>query len=187
MKKGNDDQIDDTQTQVADDSVQVSQEDFEKLQTEFSELQEQFETVSGQFKRALADYHNLEKRVAEGRSEMAAWASTNLIHKLLPSLDYLEMATSGVGDEEKKSGWFKGVEMAVRQLRDTLKNEGLEEIKIDPGSESGTGSEFDPSLHEAVDTRVGDDGKVLEITRKGYVLNGKVLRPAQVIVGRKES
>ncbi len=167
---------DDAQATVgSDDAGQdgtVSAEEFEKLQ-------QQFEQVSGQYKRALADYHNLEKRVTESRSEMAAWASTNLIEKLLPSLDYLEIATSGVGDEEKKSGWFKGVEMAVRQLRDTLKNEGLDEIRADDG--------FDPALHEAVDTRVGDEGKVLEITRRGYVLNGKVLRPAQVIVGRKES
>lgn len=183
MKKKEDDQIEEAEENVTDDSQNmqssVSQEEFEKLQTEFSNLQEQFEQVSGQFKRALADYHNLEKRVAEGRSEMAAWASTNLIGKLLPSLDYLEMATAGVGDEEKKSGWFKGVEMAVRALRDTLKNEGLDEIRADDG--------FDPALHEAVDTRVGAEGKVLEITRRGYVLNGKVLRPAQVIVGRKES
>lgn len=180
MNKKQDDQNEDKQP-VVDDQAQVvvSAEEFEKLQTEFSNLQEQFEQVSGQFKRALADYHNLEKRVAESRSEMAAWASTNLIAKMLPSLDYLEMATSGVGDDEKKSGWFKGVELAVRQLRDTLKNEGLDEIQAD--------GEFDPSLHEAVDTRVGGDGKVLEITRRGYVLNGKVLRPAQVIVGRKES
>ncbi len=180
MAKKNDDQIEEQEEQITDEApTAVSVEEFEKLQTEFSNLQEQFEEVSGQFKRALADYHNLEKRVAEGRAEMAAWASTNLIAKLLPSLDYLEMATAGVGEEEQKSGWFKGVELAVRQLRDTLKNEGLDEIQAD--------GEFDPALHEAVDTRVGDEGKVLEITRRGYVLNGKVLRPAQVIVGRKES
>jgi molecular chaperone GrpE len=180
MAKKQDDQIEEQEEQITDEApTAVSVEEFEKLQTEFSNLQEQFEEVSGQFKRALADYHNLEKRVAEGRAEMAAWASTNLIAKLLPSLDYLEMATAGVGEEEQKSGWFKGVELAVRQLRDTLKNEGLDEIQAD--------GEFDPALHEAVDTRVGDEGKVLEITRRGYVLNGKVLRPAQVIVGRKES
>lgn len=168
-----------TDKKTGDSNQVVSAEEFEKLQTEFSNLQEQLEEVTGQFKRALADYHNLEKRVAEGRSEMNSWATNNLIEKLLPSLDYLELATKGAGDEEKKSGWFKGVEMAIRQLQDTLKNEGLDEIKAD--------GQFDPTLHEAVDTRVGDEGKVLEITRRGYVLNGKVLRPAQVIVGRKES
>ncbi len=181
MSKKNDDKSDDNQ-QKSEQPQQVQTvalEEFEKLQTEFSNLQEQFDAVSGQFKRALADYHNLEKRVAEGRSEMNNWAATNLIEKLLPSLDYLEIAMNGASDEEKKSGWFKGVEMAVRALNETLRNEGLEQI--------GADGQFDPTLHEAVDTRVGDEGKVLEITRKGYKLNGKVLRPAQVIVGRKES
>lgn len=169
------------QDQGADNAAKnvVSIEEFEKLQTEFSDLQAQFETVSGQFKRALADYHNLEKRVADGRAELANWATSQLLQKLLPSLDYLEMATVGVSDEEKKSGWFKGVEMAVKQLKETLKNEGLEQIEA--------GGTFDPTLHEAVDTREGEEGKILEVTRKGYSLNGKVLRPALVVVGRKES
>ena len=95
-KKNNDttEENDLPQQGVVDDAgvATVSVEEFEALQTEFQALQEQFEQVSGQFKRALADYQNLEKRVAEGRSEMAAWASTNLIEKLLPSLDYLEMS-----------------------------------------------------------------------------------------------
>ena len=179
MNKKNDNQKEDIVTQSSDDSQVVRIVEFENLQTEFSNLQEQFEIVSGQYKRALADYQNLEKRVQEGRAEMATWASTNLIEKLLPSLDYLEQALGGASDEAEKSGWFKGVEMAVRALKDTLKSEGLDEI--------GADGQFDPSLHEAVDTRVGEEQKILEVTRKGYRLNGKVLRPALVIVGRKES
>jgi molecular chaperone GrpE len=183
MKKGKDDltEENDTQQGAVDDKVQpvVSVEEFEKLQTDFQALQEQFDLVNSQFKRALADYHNLEKRVAEGRAELATWATSQLLQKLLPSLDYLEMATVGVSEDEKKSAWFKGVEMAVKQLKDTLKNEGLEQIEAD--------GQFDPGLHEAVDTRAGQEGKILEMTRKGYILNGKVLRPALVIVGRKES
>ena len=167
MSKKNDDQNDDGA--MTDTNQVVSLEEFEKLQSDFSNLTEQFELVSGQYKRALADYQNLEKRVSDGRAEMAAWATNNLIMKLLPSLDYLEQALGGAGDEEKKSGWFKGVEMAVRALNETLKGEGLEQIAAD--------GQFDPSLHEAVDMRVGDEGKVLEVTRKGYSLNGKVLRP----------
>ena len=60
-----------------------------------------------------------------------------------------------------------------------LQSEGLDEIPAD--------GVFDPALHEAVDTRVGDDNMILEVVRKGYNLNGKVLRPAQVVVGRRHS
>ena len=81
-------------------------------------------------------------------------------------------------------GWrVRGTTRTSSQAQ-TLKNEGLEEIVADPGAGSGTGSQFDPTIHEAVDTREGEDGKIVEIVAKGYTLNGKILRPAKVIVGK---
>ena len=67
--------------------------------------------------------------------------------------------------------------MSLKQLHQVLQSEGLDEI--------GTDGQFDPTLHEAVDIRVGEDNKILEVIRKGYLLSGKVLRPAQVVVGKK--
>jgi molecular chaperone GrpE len=156
------------------------------MQTELQVLQESFESVNGQFKRALADYQNLEKRVAEGRSEMNSWAVNDLMRQIAQVMHYFDQAFKGVSEEEQKSSWFKGVKMANLQLGQVLQNAGLEEISIDLGSESGTGSQFDPALHEAVDTRDGEDGKILEVVEKGYKLNGKILKPARVIVGKKE-
>ncbi|MBI2595210.1 nucleotide exchange factor GrpE [Candidatus Daviesbacteria bacterium] len=155
----------------------VSKDDFEKLKQDFDNLQ-------NQLKRAVADYQNLEKRVAEGRSELTNWATTELIRKLLAVLDHLEKAMEGASEEEKASGWYKGMELAVKQFQQVLKDEGLEEIEIDPSTSLGT--RFDPSLHEAVDMREGEYDKILEVAEKGYNLNGKVLRPAKVVVGRKE-
>lgn len=163
----------------------IKNEDFEKLQKELETLQQSSVAMESQLKRAIADYHNLEKRVQEGRSELTAWGTTGLLTKMLTVLDYLEQATSGVSEQEKSSGWFKGVEMAIKQFKDVLKSEGLDEIVADP-ADGGTGSVFDPSLHEALDTKEGEDNKILSVVRKGYKLNGKVLRPAGVIVGRKE-
>ncbi len=169
-----------------DNQKKVNSEEFEKLQAELSSLQELTSRLDGQLKRAVADYQNLEKRVAEGRSQLQDWASLELIKKILPSLDHLEKALSGVSDEEKKSGWLRGVELAVEQLKAVLKEEGLEEIEIDPRSSSGTGvTRFNPVLHEAVDTREGDDNIILEIVEKGYTLGGKVIKPAKVVVGKK--
>jgi molecular chaperone GrpE len=71
------------------------------------------------------------------------------------------------------------VEMAVKQLKEVLKGEGLDEIVAD--------GQFDPSLHEAVDTASGKDGEIIKVAQRGYTLNGKVIRPAKVVVGRKES
>lgn len=163
-------------------SEAVSAEEFEKLQGEFNSLQSLADQLENQLKRAVADYHNLEKRVAEGRSELTRWGTSELLIKLLPTLDHLEQAISGVSgsaESANQNGWVKGVELAIKEFKQVLQSEGLEEVS--------TEGEFDPNLHEAVDTQVGEDNKILRVVRKGYSLNGKVLRPAAVIVGRKES
>lgn len=140
-----------------------------------SKKDNKIQELEAQLKRAVADYQNLEKRVSEGRSELTNFVGAELIKKLLPVLDHLEKSLAGVA--EKESGWYKGVEMAVKEFKSVLESEGLGEIAAD--------GQFDPSLHEAVDTRDGNDNMILEIVKKGYNLNGKVLRPAQVVVGRR--
>ena len=134
--------------------------------------------LENQLKRAVADYHNLEKRVSEGRSELTKWGTSELLMKLLPVLDHLDHALTGASETDKQSGWFKGVEMAVKEFNQVLQSEGLQEIQAE--------GEFNPALHEALDTTEGEDNKILKVLKKGYNLNGKVLRPAGVIVGRSQ-
>lgn len=156
----------------------ITTEEFEKLQQEFQTLQQTTLRLEDQLKRAVADYQNLEKRIAEGRSELSNWATAELIKKLLTVLDHYEKALTGATEADRASGWFKGVEMATVQLKNLLRDEGLEEISAD--------GHFNPAFHEAVDTRDGEDGKILEVLEKGYQLNGKVVKPTKVVVGRKE-
>src|SRR3989344_339752 len=132
--------------------------------------QQRIEELENQLKRAVADYQNLEKRVSEGRSELSNFVGAELVRKFLPVLDHLEQALSGASEAEKGSGWFKGVELAVKEFNQILEQEGLGQIAAD--------GQFDPNLHEAVDTREGENNMILEVVRKGYNLNGKVIRPA---------
>ncbi|MBI2338123.1 nucleotide exchange factor GrpE [Candidatus Daviesbacteria bacterium] len=148
------------------------------------ELEIKVNELEAQLKRAVADYHNLEKRVQEGRSELTRWGTGELLVKILPVLDHLDKALAGAAGDEKQNGWYQGVELAVKELQSVLQSEGLSQIAADPSTSSGQGVQFDPNLHEAVDTREGDDNIILEVVRKGYTLNGKVLRPAAVVVGR---
>ncbi len=175
MKKQGDDKSEDKQPEEQKQEEKVEEQSVNKA--DFDKLQQDFQGLENQLKRAVADYQNLEKRVAQSRSELSSWQTTNLITNILQSLDYLDAALTGASEEEKKSGWFKGVEMAVKYLKDTLKNEGLEEIVAD--------GQFNPSLHEAIDTKEGEDGIIVEIVAKGYTLNGKILRPSKVVVGKK--
>lgn len=143
---------------------------IEELEIKVSEL-------DNLLKRAVADYQNLEKRVTQGRAELTNYVGAEILKKILLPLDHLEQALAGASESDKQSGWFKGVEMAVKELNQVLLSEGLDQIVAD--------GQFDPNLHEAVDTQEGEDNMILKMTRKGYNLNGKVLRPAQVVVGRK--
>ncbi len=149
MKKSNSQKLDDTvpvdQQQTADQLDTVSRADFDKLRGEFDSL-------TDQLKRAVADYHNLEKRIIDGKNELSVWATKELIQDILPSLDHLDRALGGASEGERQSGWYKGVQLAVQQLRGILKDEGLEEIATD--------GQFDPTLHEAVDSRDGDEGQI---------------------------
>lgn len=163
---------------------EVSLEEFEAMQTELQKIKQEFEAMTdlakqmeALYKRAVADYQNLEKRVAEGRQEINSWAVNDLLRRITQVMHYFDQAFKGIPEDEQKSGWFKGVQMATLQLRQVLKEQGLEEIETD--------GQFDPGSHEAVDTREGEEGKVLEVVETGYKLNGKILKPARVIVGKK--
>ena len=164
-------------TTQTDSQVDDSDDDLNDLRDELEQVKQTASQMEVQLKRAVADYQNLEKRVAEGRSELAQWATSDLIKRLMPVLHHFDQAIQGVQGEEKNSGWFKGVELAYKQLQDILRSEGLEEIRAD--------GQFDPALHEAVDTAEGEHDKILKVAQKGYTLNGKVLQPAKVVVGRK--
>jgi len=123
-----------------------------------------------QLKRALADYQNLERRIDEERRLLSHLSSALVIEKLLPVLDNLENAQKHLKDE--------GLEIVIKQFRDVLKTEDVSEITAE-------GSPFDPNFHEAVEILESDkDGIVLKVLAKGYKINDKVLRPAQVAVGR---
>ncbi len=148
---------------------------------QLDELAQKVQVLEDQLKRAVADYHNLEKRIADGRSELTKWVSGDLIMRILPTLDHLDTALGGASEEEKQSGWYKGVELAVKEFKKVLEEEGLQAIHLQPMDE------YDPSVAEAVETREGENNKVLEILQNGYNINGKIIRPAKVVVGKKEN
>jgi molecular chaperone GrpE len=125
--------------------------------------------LENQLKRALADYQNLEKRIAEEKSSWIQIANKDLLLRLLPGLDNLILAEKHTQDE--------GVKLSIRHFLDILENEGVKQIET-------VGKAFDPKLMEAIGTGDGENGKVLEEIRAGYMLFETVLRPAQVIVGK---
>jgi molecular chaperone GrpE len=135
----------------------------------------EFANLENQLKRALADYQNLEKRIAEEKVNWIKLATKDFILKILPTLDHLETALKGARDNGENSSWLSGTELAVGEFRKVLQEEGLEPIQCES---------FDPNVHEAVGVQEGPDGKIFDVMQMGYTLNGKLIRPAKVIVGK---
>lgn len=129
---------------------------------------EEIELLSNQLKRALADYQNLEKRTNEEKREWVLSGNRGLISKLLPVLDNLFLAQKHIDDE--------GLNLSIQKFIDVLREEGVEKIET-------VGHDFDPNTMECVGVAEGEEEKILEEVRLGFIMNDRVLRPAQVIVG----
>src|SRR5579863_6806440 len=141
----------------------------EEVLKELDALKQQVEEFQNNYKRALADYQNLQKRVQEEKSEWIRSGNKELILRILPVLDTLILAQQHVKDQ--------GLEVSVQQFLDILRSEGVTKIET-------VGHEFDPQLMECVTTEEGDKNKVLREIRAGFMQYERVLRPAQVTVGK---
>lgn len=152
-------------------SLRPDKRDFERQEKieELEELKKRNEELELQVKRVLADYQNLEKRVADQKRELIISANKELIVRLLPVLDTLMMVEKHTEDQ--------GLKLSIRQFIDVLKTEGISKIET-------VGKDFDPKTMECVEVQKGEEGKVLTELRIGYLLNNRVLRPAQVVVGK---
>jgi molecular chaperone GrpE len=145
--------------------------ELEKLQLEIVSLKQQVDEFKNKYLRAIADYQNLEKRVGEERFELMKMANKNLLIKILPFLDNLEKAELFVKDE--------GLKISKDHFFQILKEAGLEEMDL-------LNKDFDPNFAEAIDIVVGkEDNKVIEILKKGYMFEDKIIRIAQVKVSKK--
>ena len=126
--------------------------------------------------RLMADFENNRRRAARERDEIVKRANENLIESLLPVLDSVDLALRQKPAEEDP--FSKGIVMVFDLLRKTLSSAGLEPI-------DAKGKPFDPQVHEAIVSAPSADvpeGVVIEQTRRGYTLNGHLLRAAQVVV-----
>ena len=142
----------------------------EKAENEDSKMKE----LEDRLLRLQAEFENFRKRNAKEQDGLADRANAELLSKLLPVVDEMEIAVKHTKDD--------GVKMVYMNLMSTLGKQGLEEMDT-------LGKAFDPYYHDALKQEEGEEGKVLEIVQKGYLFKGKVLRHTKVIVGNgnKES
>ncbi|MDZ4655715.1 MAG: nucleotide exchange factor GrpE [Coriobacteriia bacterium] len=175
MSKRDDDQID---PELESDLGAEFDLRGDRLQQELAAAQEDAATHLEAAQRVQAEFENFRKRNLRDMEEIRKRAGQRIIEELLPILDNLERAidhTVAGGDLEHL---LKGVEMVYQQVTDVFGKEGVE--MVDPFGEL-----FDPSIHQAVGQREDvevPEGTVVDVFQKGYLLGGRVVRPAAVVV-----
>jgi len=151
-------------------------EELEKLQKELEEVKKQAEEYLSGWKRAKADFINREHETAREREAWIKFANESFAHALLPFVDSFHAALGSMPEALISSEWAQGFKQLGNQLEEVLGSAGVQPI------ESLT-AQFNPSLHECVGTEKGAEmGKILKEIQRGYLLQGRVLRPAKVIV-----
>ena len=150
------------------------------LKAQLEEFNRQPDEVRALLQRVQADFINYKRRSEQEREEMLKFFTAGLITRLLPIIDELGLAIEQASVSSPESNWAEGVRLINRKLHSVLQSEGLTVIEAE-------GRAFDPQEHEALAYRESPDhqeGQVVEVTRPGYKLNGRVMRPAQVIVAK---
>ena len=155
----------------------VEDADVETLKQSLSEEKAEAEKYLANWQRSEADFSNYKKRIEQEKAELSSIANTILVIDLLPVLDDLERAFASLPPEVEGLAWVDGVRLIHRKLQGVLEARGLVEIEA-------LGQQFNPSLHEAVLYRDGEEGIVIDDVQKGYKFGDRIIRPAMVVVGK---
>jgi len=179
------DYIESETTANADENA--NEETVEEVKEEQNEPTEQsaedkLEELNNKYLRLAADFDNFRKRTAQEKQDLLKYGASEVLRKILSVLDTFDRAKDSLKDIDNCQTVKDSYELAYKQLTDTLKKVGMEEIEA-------LGKEFNPSEHEAV-TQIPTDeyeaDHVAAVVQKGYKLADKVLRPALVGVAKKK-
>ena len=134
-----------------------------------TKISKEITSLEEKLARSLADYSNLEKRIESQRQLFVTLATTSILSKMVEVLDDFYLAQKHLNDP--------GLKMAIDKFNSVLKTEGLEEINPQK-------LEFDPQSMECIAAVDGRENFVVEVKKLGYKLNGHLIRPSQVTVGK---
>lgn len=148
------------------------------LEEQLAQAQAKADEYLDGWQRARAELANFKKRVERERAEMYDAARVAVLARFLDTLDDLERALAAVPEKLDGGGWLEGLLHIERKFRGVLESEGVTEIEA-------VGQFFDPVLHEAISQEASEnheDGQIIDVVQKGYMLGDKIVRPARVRV-----
>jgi molecular chaperone GrpE len=152
------------------------------LEAKIVSLEQELNHYKDRYVRAVAEMENIRRRSEKERSDLLKYGLENTLKDLLPVLDSFELAvpseTAAPESDATEKSFHSGVLMLKKQMLDTLKKHGLEQIEAKD-------KPFDPNFHQAIQRVESADHKEETVAgefQKGYVLNGRLIRPAMVSV-----
>ncbi|MFW6147297.1 MAG: nucleotide exchange factor GrpE [Thermodesulfobacteriota bacterium] len=154
----------------------TQQELIERVKDAEQKAQESYDL----YMRAYAEMDNIKKRRAKDRVELAKFANESLIKQLLPVIDSLDKALEHGREGGSLPELVEGLEMTRKVMMDTLEKAGLSEVEAES-------KPFDPNFHEAISKQPDDTvppNHVITEMQKGYVLNGRLIRPSVVVISQ---
>jgi len=131
--------------------------------------------------RAIAELDNFKKRAAREKTDSIKYGNENLIKDILPMVDSMDRALKHAGNSDDFEAFKQGLKLVQDQLVSCLEKHGVEPIEC-------VHKAFDPNIHEALFQVTNDDHEdnlVIDELEKGYLLNGRLLRPAKVSVCKR--
>ncbi len=177
-EKHQDAPLEEQQEKEVQDTTLLS-EQLESTREEIQSLQKQLEDANDKFLRLFSEFDNYRKRVTRERLELSKIAAEGVISALLPVLDDLERASRSAMEKGGGEAEQEGIVLIYNKFKSILKQKGVEEIPA-------VGEEFNTDFHDAIThmpAEAGEEkGTVKEELQKGYMLNGKVIRHARVVV-----
>lgn len=173
--------LDESQAQSDLDGIQMELsreeliEEVKEKNEKIEEMDAEIDDLLSRLQRLQADFVNYKKRSQREKAEMTDRGKIKLCASLLPVIDNFERALKA---EENENEFYQGVQMIYNQLLKTFADHGIEEIIAE-------GKEFDPEYHEAimkVESDEYEEGTVIDVVQKGFILDQRVIRPAMVRV-----
>lgn len=175
----------DTEAETAQDSTpadgDTQDSGSEALKQEIERLQDELGRAKEQVLRAHADAQNARRRAEQDVEKAHKFGLEKIVSDILPVADNLERAAAAAADQ---AGDFtavaEGVQLTLRTLIDALKRHNVEPVNPE-------GEPFDPQLHQAmtaVEQADVEPNTVINVFQPGYTLNGRLVRPAMVVVSK---
>jgi molecular chaperone GrpE len=161
-----------------EEKTKASEEDLKvKLQGMEKKATENYD----KYVRAVAELDNYKKRAVREKADAIKYGNENLLRDILPLVDNMDRAMEHACNSEDFNAFREGLKMLQQQLLGCLQKHGVEKIEA-------VGKDFDPNVHEAmlqVESKEHEASKVVGEFERGYLLNGRLLRPSKVSVCRR--